>query len=62
VCECVPPPPPSLGVCVCVSAPRQVSAGDSTLSLLPPWHIYQRSVAYYLFSRWGGGTGIDQQH
>jgi hypothetical protein len=31
----------------------QVRAGDSTLSLLPPWHIYQRSVAYYLFSRCG---------
>lgn len=24
--------------------------GDRTLSLLPPWHIYERAVAYYLFS------------
>lgn len=37
----------------CLSA-CQVCAGDSTLSLLPPWHIYQRSVAYYLFSRYVG--------
>lgn len=29
----------------------QVSPGDSSLSLLPPWHIYQRTAAYYLFSR-----------
>eukprot|EP00878_Enallax_costatus_P036567 GHUV01041074.1.p1 GENE.GHUV01041074.1~~GHUV01041074.1.p1 ORF type:complete len:511 (+),score=205.18 GHUV01041074.1:480-2012(+) len=29
----------------------QVTPGDSTLSLLPPWHIYQRMCAYYLFSR-----------
>eukprot|EP00883_Tetradesmus_obliquus_P005463 jgi/Sobl393_1/15891/SZX63806.1 len=28
----------------------QVSPGDSSLSLLPPWHIYQRTAAYYLFS------------
>jgi acyl-CoA synthetase (AMP-forming)/AMP-acid ligase II len=34
-----------------VLARAQVSAGDTTLSLLPPWHIYQRSAAYYLFSR-----------
>lgn len=27
-----------------------VSPGESALSLLPPWHIYQRTVAYYLFS------------
>jgi long-subunit acyl-CoA synthetase (AMP-forming) len=36
--------------CVCASPP-QVSPGDSSLSLLPPWHIYQRTAAYYLFSR-----------
>jgi hypothetical protein len=35
------------------AAPPQVSAGDSSLSLLPPWHIYQRTAAYYLFSRCG---------
>eukprot|EP00879_Flechtneria_rotunda_P005441 GHRR01005734.1.p1 GENE.GHRR01005734.1~~GHRR01005734.1.p1 ORF type:complete len:588 (+),score=208.21 GHRR01005734.1:736-2499(+) len=29
----------------------QVSPGDSTLSLLPPWHIYQRTCAYFLCSR-----------
>jgi long-subunit acyl-CoA synthetase (AMP-forming) len=28
----------------------QVSPGQSTLSLLPPWHIYERSVAYYILS------------
>eukprot|EP00877_Chromochloris_zofingiensis_P004131 jgi/Chrzof1/13719/Cz08g09130.t1 len=27
----------------------KVQPGDSTLSLLPPWHIYQRTVAYFLF-------------
>jgi len=25
--------------------------GESTLSLLPPWHIYERSTGYYIFSR-----------
>lgn len=25
--------------------------GQSTLSLLPPWHIYERTTAYYLLSR-----------
>ena len=24
---------------------------DSTLSLLPPWHIYERAVGYYLYAR-----------
>jgi long-chain acyl-CoA synthetase len=28
----------------------QVLPGDTTLSLLPPWHIYQRTVSYYLLS------------
>jgi hypothetical protein len=27
-----------------------VLPGDTTLSLLPPWHIYQRTVSYYLLS------------
>lgn len=26
----------------------QVRAGDSALSLLPPWHIYERAVGYHL--------------
>ena len=25
--------------------------GDTTLSLLPPWHIYERSVGYFIFSK-----------
>lgn len=25
--------------------------GERSLSLLPPWHIYERSCGYYLFSR-----------
>ena len=25
--------------------------GEQTLSLLPPWHIYERTVGYYIFSR-----------
>lgn len=25
--------------------------GDTTLSLLPPWHIYERTTGYYIFSR-----------
>eukprot|EP00775_Hariotina_reticulata_P004816 gene4816-5063_t len=29
----------------------QVAAGDASLSLLPPWHIYQRTVSYYLYHR-----------
>ena len=29
-------------------APRP---GDSSLSLLPPWHIYERSCGYFLYSR-----------
>lgn len=28
-----------------------VSPGQRTLSLLPPWHIYERACGYYLFSR-----------
>ena len=31
-------------------SPAQVRPGDSTLSLLPPWHIYQRSAAYFLYA------------
>eukprot|EP00887_Chlorella_sp_A99_P000574 scaffold17.g574.t1 len=27
-----------------------VKAGRRTLSLLPPWHVYERSVAYYVLS------------
>ena len=26
-------------------------AGDRSLSLLPPWHIYERSCGYFLYSR-----------
>lgn len=26
-------------------------AGDRSLSLLPPWHIYERSCSYYILSR-----------
>lgn len=29
----------------------QVGAGETALSLLPPWHIYERTVAYHLLSR-----------
>ena len=29
-------------------APR---AGERSLSLLPPWHIYERSCGYFLYSR-----------
>eukprot|EP00892_Ulva_mutabilis_P000378 jgi/Ulvmu1/10340/UM061_0023.1 len=29
----------------------EVAPGESALSLLPPWHIYERTVAYYLLSR-----------
>lgn len=28
-----------------------VRPGERTLSLLPPWHIYERSAAYYVASR-----------
>ncbi|KAI3431692.1 hypothetical protein D9Q98_004738 [Chlorella vulgaris] len=31
-----------------------VDAGDRTLSLLPPWHIYERACGYYLSSRGAG--------
>ena len=30
---------------------RQVAPGDSALSLLPPWHVYQRAASLYLLSR-----------
>lgn len=26
-------------------------AGERSLSLLPPWHIYERSCGYFLYSR-----------
>lgn len=29
----------------------QVSPGDRALSLLPPWHIYERTVEYHVLSR-----------
>ncbi len=32
----------------------EVRPGDTSLSLLPPWHIYQRSCTYYIFSQGGG--------
>lgn len=28
----------------------KVSPGDACLALLPPWHIYQRTVSYFLHS------------
>ena len=28
----------------------QPAAGDSSLSLLPPWHIYERSCGYFIYS------------
>ena len=28
----------------------QVNPGDRVLSLLPPWHMYERAVAYHIFS------------
>lgn len=31
----------------------QVLPGEMCLSFLPPWHIYERTVAYYLLSRGG---------
>ena len=34
-----------------------IKAGDRTLSLLPPWHIYERAAAYYVFSR--AGSQVD---
>eukprot|EP00803_Ostreobium_quekettii_P002616 evm.model.scf_940.1 EVM.evm.TU.scf_940.1 scf_940:7095-14522(-) len=30
-----------------------VQPGNKVLSLLPPWHIYERSVSYFVFSRGG---------
>ena len=33
-----------------------VTPGQRTLSLLPPWHIYERSVAYHVLSR--GATQV----
>lgn len=29
----------------------QLEPGDQVISLLPPWHIYERAVAYYFFSQ-----------
>eukprot|EP00210_Caulerpa_lentillifera_P001810 g1740.t1 len=29
----------------------KLAPGDQVLSLLPPWHIYERAVAYYFFSQ-----------
>ncbi|KAL3144719.1 hypothetical protein ABBQ38_001843 [Trebouxia sp. C0009 RCD-2024] len=29
----------------------QPSPGESSLSLLPPWHIYERSCGYFIYSR-----------
>ena len=29
----------------------QPLAGESSLSLLPPWHIYERSCGYFIYSR-----------
>jgi long-subunit acyl-CoA synthetase (AMP-forming) len=31
----------------------QVERGQSSLSLLPPWHIYERTVTYYLLASGG---------
>ena len=28
-----------------------LKAGERSLSLLPPWHIYERSCSYYILSR-----------
>lgn len=28
-----------------------VHAGDTTLSLLPPWHIYERTTGYFIFQQ-----------
>jgi AMP-binding enzyme len=29
----------------------KVHAGDTTLSLLPPWHIYERTTGYFIFQQ-----------
>lgn len=29
----------------------KLEPGDQVISLLPPWHIYERAVAYYFFSQ-----------
>lgn len=29
----------------------QPSPGETSLSLLPPWHIYERSCGYFIYSR-----------
>ena len=42
------PPPPQVDN---LSYFMPVSAGESVLSLLPPWHIYERSASYYVLSR-----------
>lgn len=28
-----------------------VQPGDTTLSLLPPWHIYERTTGYFIFQQ-----------
>ena len=33
-------------------------AGDRTLSLLPPWHAYERATAYYVFSCGAASTRL----
>ena len=42
------PPPPQVDN---LSYFMPVSAGESVLSLLPSWHIYERSASYYVLSR-----------
>ena len=32
----------------------KVYPGERTLSLLPPWHIYERSCGYYILSQAAG--------
>lgn len=34
-----------------------VRPGDTTLSLLPPWHIYERTTGYFIFQQ-----GVTQVH
>lgn len=33
--------------------------GDTTLSLLPPWHIYERTTGYFIFQQ--GCTQVTSQ-
>ena len=44
-------PPSALQPRAPPGAALQVTPGESALSLLPPWHIYERTVAYHLLSR-----------